>query len=417
MTLSKANSTARPAPRGQAIILIVLAIVGLAAVAGLAIDGGNAYLDRRSAQNAADSAALAGAVVRVRNTGEDWVGAAVASAAKNGYNNDGVNNTVEVYSPPKTGSHANDLEYMQVIITSHVKTYFANVVGRREVTNVVSAVVRTKLAEVKPLLDGAAIVSLAPESGCILDRSFYLHEEGTFDVSGGGIFINSNNPNCALVQQGNGSIFMAENDPINIVGGASIQKSRLISPVMSVGVAAMNYPPSFFLPEIECTQQAHVNGANMTPGTWKQQFPPEGVRTLQPGVYCLQDGFFADRDTKLNGNGVVFKVEKGEFHVNGPADLNLLAPKEGDFAGLLIYVPMTNGKRVTLNMNDTSKFVGTILAPASKVLFKGSDSQFGYHSQVIGYSIELAGDSNVVIVYDVDENFHTLIMPEVQLIE
>ena len=51
--------------RGQALVLIALAIVGLAAMAGLVIDGGNAFLDRRNAQSAADSAALTAALARV----------------------------------------------------------------------------------------------------------------------------------------------------------------------------------------------------------------------------------------------------------------------------------------------------------------------------------------------------------------
>ena len=47
--------------RGQALIVIALALVALAGITGLVVDGGNAFLDRRNAQNAADSAALAAA--------------------------------------------------------------------------------------------------------------------------------------------------------------------------------------------------------------------------------------------------------------------------------------------------------------------------------------------------------------------
>jgi len=47
--------------RGQAIVLVALALVALIAAVGLAIDGGRVYQTRREAQNAADSSALAGA--------------------------------------------------------------------------------------------------------------------------------------------------------------------------------------------------------------------------------------------------------------------------------------------------------------------------------------------------------------------
>ncbi len=54
--------------RGQALIMIALAMVGLAGMVGLVVDGGNAFLDRRNAQNAADSAALAAALTRGMET-------------------------------------------------------------------------------------------------------------------------------------------------------------------------------------------------------------------------------------------------------------------------------------------------------------------------------------------------------------
>ncbi|HTP00976.1 MAG TPA: pilus assembly protein TadG-related protein, partial [Anaerolineales bacterium] len=58
------NPTQKP-ERGQVLIIFVFAIIGLIAIAGLAIDGGNIYSDRSRARNAADAAALAGAMVKV----------------------------------------------------------------------------------------------------------------------------------------------------------------------------------------------------------------------------------------------------------------------------------------------------------------------------------------------------------------
>lgn len=46
--------------RGQSLVLVALAMLGLLAFAGLALDGGLAYATRRVAQNAADSASIAG---------------------------------------------------------------------------------------------------------------------------------------------------------------------------------------------------------------------------------------------------------------------------------------------------------------------------------------------------------------------
>src|SRR5512135_615887 len=82
--------------RGQALILIVLAIVGMVGLTGLAIDGGNAYSDRRHAQNAADTSALA-AALRIIHNQTDWQQAGLIQAQANGYPAAGPDSTVNVY--------------------------------------------------------------------------------------------------------------------------------------------------------------------------------------------------------------------------------------------------------------------------------------------------------------------------------
>jgi hypothetical protein len=78
-------------------------------------------------------------------------------------------------------------------------------VGRDKITNVVHAVARTKLPEIVELLKGSAVVSLAPTSDCNNKKSFWVHGEATLAITGGGVFVNSNNRDCALYQNGNGT--------------------------------------------------------------------------------------------------------------------------------------------------------------------------------------------------------------------
>jgi hypothetical protein len=402
--------------RGQALILIALAAVALFGMVGLVVDGGRAFSDRRKAQNAADAAALASAYARIKGN-EDMVVAAMNAAAENGYNNDGANNIVELYSPPKNGPHSGDVEYIQIIITSNLNTYFARVIGRQKITTVVQATARTTPAEVKELLDGRAVVSLAPSSNCFNHLSFWVHGEATLDISGGGIFVNSNNQTCALLEQGNGSIRLAEGYTIDVVGNASIQKTRLITPGVTVGAGPMSYPPPFFMPKVGCNKEAEVSldGTSMSSGSWGDDFPPPGVTHLDGGVYCLDNGMHITGN--LEGHNVTFKVNKGEVRFSSTADILLDAPNAGNHAGLLLYLPMDNHSKVVLNGGAGSVIKGTILAPASPILIKGMDSPTGFHSQIIGYTVEADGTSNVVIVYNEDQNFHTMNMPEVQLSE
>jgi Flp pilus assembly protein TadG len=403
--------------RGQALIVIALALVGLAGMTGLVVDGGNAFMDRRNAQSAADSAALASALARVRGN-PDWTGTAQASAVQNGYANDGVRSTVVLYSPPNHGPYAGDINYIQVVITSHVTTYFARIIGRDEIINVVEATARTKMPEVKELLRGLAVVSLAPTSDCNNNKSFWVHAESTLDISGGGVFINSNNQTCALFQNGNGSIRIDGGYAIETVGGASIQKPLLLTPGVTVGVPPINYPPPFFMPELGCGSkiaQISEDGSSMSPGDWGEEFPPEGVTRLDAGVYCLGDGMNIQHD--LEGQNVVFKVTDGEIRFGSNSRIVLDAPNTGNNAGLLIYMPMENKSKVVLNGGPGSSISGTILAPASPIIFKGMDSNTGFHSQIIGYTIEADGSSNIRIVYNDEQNFDSMTMPEVQLSE
>jgi hypothetical protein len=401
--------------RGQALIVIAVALIVLIGLLGLVVDGGNAFLDKRNAQNAADSAALAASLTRIRGE-SDWVGAAMTAAANNGYTNDGIKSVVLVYSPPQDGPFVGNVEYIQVIITSYVNTTFAKVIGQQRITNVVEATARSKPSEIREILHGMALVSLARESNCLNQKAFLINGNANLSIIGGGVFVNSNNKECAFQQQGNGSI-QVQGGSINVVGGVSIQKPQLLTPGVTVGGIPSNYPPPFFMPDVTCSEAAQISedGSSMTPGIWDEKFPPQGVTFLEPGAYCLQDGFEATGGETLEGTDVVFKVEQGEVHFAGNASLKISAPTSGDFKGLLIFLPMENNSQVVLNGASTSSFTGTILAPASEITISGNSSPAGFHSQIIGYRIMANGSGEVVIVYDNAENYDAITMPEVQL--
>jgi hypothetical protein len=53
--------------RGQTLVIVALAMVAILAMTGLVVDGGNAFSQQRSVQNALDAASEAGAVVLVQN--------------------------------------------------------------------------------------------------------------------------------------------------------------------------------------------------------------------------------------------------------------------------------------------------------------------------------------------------------------
>ena len=408
----------RRSERGQALIIIVFSIIALVGATALAIDGGNVYAERRRAQNAADAAALAGALERINNNTSSWTDAVFQSAAKNGYNNDGVTNIVKVYSPPISGPNAGDVEYIQVQITSHTRTYFASVLGIPQITNEVQAVSRTKTPQYLPMFGGAAVVSMSPTSDCNNFRSFWVWGEATLDITGGGIFVNSNNPDCAIITNGEGSIRIRDNHQIQVVGGASIQKPKLITPFPPITSAPpVSYPPPFYMPKVGCAGKMAIiqaDGHTMSPGTWSDTFPPPVVTTLSSGIYCLDGDFYMGDNSKLTGVGVVIKMEHGRLHFASSAQIGLSSPGAGDLAGLLIYQPQDNTHYLSINANAYSNISGTILAPGAQIRIHGNASAYGFHSQIIGYTIQVDGQDDIIFKIIDGQNYKALTFPQIQ---
>src|SRR5574340_1310300 len=176
--------------RGQALVIFVFALIGLIGMTGLAIDGGMVFSDRRHAQNAADTAAMAGAIVKIdgqENTSTQWTNsecsiegsacwaainnAALDRAASNGYTSNLVDSTVTVKIPPLSGPYSDCTsynfdcnDYIQVIIDSNVNTFFARVLGIFQMHNQVEAVALARYEPSHPLYGGASLVQLKPTS-------------------------------------------------------------------------------------------------------------------------------------------------------------------------------------------------------------------------------------------------------------
>jgi hypothetical protein len=81
--------------RGAAALTVAIMMLLLMGVAALAIDGGRGMNERREAQNATDHAALIAAWTACQDLG-DPIAAGLGSADENGFDNDGVTNTVTV---------------------------------------------------------------------------------------------------------------------------------------------------------------------------------------------------------------------------------------------------------------------------------------------------------------------------------
>lgn len=445
--------------RGQALILIVFAIVGLIGLTGLAIDGGNAYSDRRHAQNAADTSAMAAALSKTR--GRDWVAAGEAIAKENGFDptaNPQV--TVDIYDcaePTHTpqcvlGADEVPSNYVQVVISSVTHTYFAPVVGIRQISNQVQAIAQAIPGAPKPWYDGNAIVALMP--GCKTpgwnSDPFTFAGNNVTLVQGTGIFVNST---CdpAFLDSGN-SNSMQVPAGVCVVGGVPSSVNGVNPPPTPncgtpVDTSQYQLPP---LTGDSCENEGRLIGgvwdgqgfvvdrgggvADVYPGNFSGQFPPGSYNrwNLKQGIYCLHGGMKMTGGTltsDANGNGiydvstegVLFYVEGGDVDMSGGANVNVhaittsISPLGPDLVGYLMYLPAENGSSITLVGGASSKYVGTILAPGSLVTLSGGNSgdSLNLDAQIIGYSLKLAGDGNLNITYTQSSNATTWENPSI----
>lgn len=403
-----------PSERGQAIILIALAVLGLIALTALAVDGGNVYSERRRAQNAADSTVLDAALARVR--GQNLYSEGLARAASNNYvdadagsgsSSPAVN--VEIYNPPISGPYAGNAEYVQTLITATVQTYFGRVIGISEVTNKVQAVARAKPPVYSPMFNGNAIVGLSPED-C---KAIMYQGNASTTVTGGGIYTNSTCDDSAFFNNSSSAQLTAP--CLQAVGGIQYAPNALNIPGSCILTGAPPLPAPIY-PNPTCSGNAQVNGNTMSPGNFSGTFPPAGVTTLQSGVYCIDGNFRLNATDNITGDGVVFRVE-GDIRWNGGATINLSAPTSGPFMGLLIFLPEGNTNEVEINGNSGSTFSGTILAPSAPISINGTGGVTGLNSQVIGYTVNLAGTTNTFINYNSGNNYQAPENPAVQLVQ
>ncbi|MEO5887734.1 MAG: Tad domain-containing protein [Anaerolineales bacterium] len=452
--------------RGQVLIIFALAAIALFGIVGLAIDGSAKFSDRRHAQNAADTAALAAALAKSNalTAGSSnspvecpptsgipsdvctaLLTAGLDQAANNGYDNNLVRNTVEVYSPPISGYYTGDSTYIQVIITSHVNTTFSRVVGVEQTHNVVEAVALTK--EGGALGNGAMIISYDPDPNCSSGvgsggGSVDVSGNSTVTLDGGGIFLNSDEtcgysaPNCPTVTITGGGI--------NTAGGDNIdQACQTADEFYNQDQVAI--PDEVYWPDVppECSIPATANQLGVDPsdgkGEWLihpgyyEDFPQAALVAnkqhiyMASGVYCIDPGG-TSRDfdlswspvdfVSLNGStdpsenkyhaynpdGVTLYIKNGGgFTINANNPTYLDGSTSGDYQGYLIILEgnhtsiencsITGGADVDIN--------GLIFAPYCDITITGGSSSIAViNAQLIGWDIAIAGGAGINFNYD-----------------
>ncbi len=369
--------------RGQALILIALAVIGLFAFAALAIDGSRAFSNKRHSQNAADTAVLTAALTQIR-TGNFTAAeaAAQARAVDNGYLNNWDTIIVDVDScvlteivdinpltgnpvpgdeDPATGDPipcqgvpaGKESEYIRVKIISEIPTTFGRVIGRETLQSAVQAVARVQGGgSSSSSLDNAVVALRQTNCGICGGGTVDL------DVNGSGVFSNSTN-SCSIDFTGTGTYDSEGGYTMPPPGGLCYKKaaSNLTGDILSG--EQVPYPPTNIdipVPTFPCTGPARSASDATTAPDGTKVYPPgnysgnlklnNGNHRFENGTYCFANGIDMGANiTVINAN---FRLTGGEFKSNGNVSLTC--------NGLLFH--SAGGTGMHLNGNGVNTCLG-----------------------------------------------------------
>lgn len=405
--------------KGQALILIALAAVGLFAFSALAIDGGRIYSDKRHAQNAADSAALAASLAYTRGT--DINTAATTRSTSNGYDGGTMSDVTVTVTDIAEGSNIcpGDTAGKDITVTivSHVNTTFGRVLGREQITNAVTATARGCGYYRAGLLNGYPIIGLNPNQ-VVNAKScgFTTGNSGSvqWEVEGGGVFSNG----CAFSKNANSVDFHgACAAAVGPAGTFDCQSSGQTN--MSI-----DYPA-----DIDAIMPP--NPCDGTPGDIGLP-PPASGSTFSNGVYCISNLDAYDKkditlnnatlyvtdasfDLKFAGGGGFYgtPTQVGGYTGSGPYEGYFMIVKR-------INTPcqdFTHGDQVIeWRGNGSGTFTGTVLAPSACLDVRGNGNPSGMHTQLIAYVVGSNGNADVYVNYITEENRTEPVYPSITLL-
>lgn len=403
------NTKTHNSEKGQAIIFLILGLTVFLGFVALAVDGGMVLSNRRNVQNGADAAALAGAgkiALEFENRHVLWSSfsctannvttsmqlgrsAAITRAANNNFsifdppqNNNGVSTSCVIWRPSCIVYD----KYVDVTvqISSQTQTSFARVLFPNAITNRLSTVVRVRPRQ--PLVFGAAIAALNPA-------------------------------NCQ--GQGNGATFRGSSE-VRVTGGAIYSQGCMRSsgqPYVHVTGGWIDYNGQFIPGNANWSPYPYQLNYDLPASNYDVPLPDcsdpraHNVATLPsvltPGLWCLSGDLTLNGNNSVVGTEVTIYIPNGSVSINGNSYLNLTAPsRDVDHSpainGLVIYMPKSNHHTLSINGNSNNHLTGTVLVPGGTIDLDGTGDTSAYHSQFIGWNVQVGGNAALGIVYSED---------------
>ena len=413
---------------GQAAVVLALAFVGLLAFSALAIDGGNGYLTRRNAQNAADAASMAGTreLHQILHVLEPWEmpgdpdgflrQVIVEAAQRNGVPDtnddpaDAVNENVEAWYVNEdgelfTGAPVGNFFVIPpgargIAATTHIPfdTFIAHIIGRD------SMMATTDAGSIFTRQSGSVRSTIYANATTCDPNTLKL--TGSQQLIGGGIHsngdvhINGNNDHPSIYT---GTLEYVST--CSVQGAVIVDEDGNPSQPQSVSAAVLpllfdinEFKPGRTYANLAGEQYYHFSSADYNNKVRCQDLRNLGLLdgdVLAPGLYYSEVQF--DLSCTMTGRGVTF-VTEDSFNLScSHCILTHWHHTPLVFFALKGDPGACNQTAISISAADT-EWYGLVYAPYGGVTMSAS-SNLATWGSIVGYTVDLSG-SQIEIHYD-----------------
>jgi hypothetical protein len=389
----------------------------------LAVDGGMVFADRRSAQNAADAAALAGALQKSNGRSDTDVRLAVESSLRS----NGFDPADMILDITNFSDFSGYFHLVTVELNTTTETSFAHLFNAGQIENHVLAEARVRISS--PAIPGTAIVAMG---NCRSDGGSLVSIMGGGNSGGvltynGGIFLNTPEPSgsghCAIDPPSSAvtwGIRASDGHQIYSVGAHNYAGETKVSPVLIQTGVNGGIPisdPLGSIPEPVCNNNGSHSGGVYQPGRYGGSGQPNlGAGTLSPGIYCITGDISFAGNSSLTGTGVLMYFINGGMSFRGNGAFNITAPNldncvgdEGNrahscnYKGIAIFSARSNSSDIDVRGNGDIRITGLVYALNGEFLAKGGGSsvdEWVVNGQLISRAARGDGNGSFVVTYN-----------------
>jgi Flp pilus assembly protein TadG len=405
---------------GGVFIYAAIAAPVLIGAAGLSIDVGMWYANKRLIQSAVDSAALAGALELRRSVGD-------ITAITNVVNADALINGYSAAAGDVIAVDASNSPRVAVTITRTVPGLLSQVVFTQTTNVQARAVARADVND-------SCIWSLNPTDPQT------INVVGSSEVNlGCGMIANTDDPD-GIHKEGSGCLTASE---FKVAGGYddSLNSGCPLDPVPETSIPPADDPlaslPAPSYSSSPCFGEGGGPNPNKVTGGASRAFVPgvyckaidintTGTVTFEPGLYVL-DGVgikIAGSSTVVDNGGVTFYLSatggvNDGVDISGNGNVTLSAPTSGAYAGILIYQDRNTTADITHKMSGGSTMLldGIIYAPSTDVEFTGGSSVDSSSIVIIADEVEFKGGDAFLGDFDTSSILNNALLLQAKLVE